>query len=126
MANVPRGKFLLLWAARHLIAACTRESNPYGSAGATRSNTALTAPVATVAVPAAWHPRCTRSAFPGVMCERRTHTFPAAFVPIASRPGMGHVQIVPAGRVEKLTVTVMEALGPLFNWGDGTKALVKR
>ena len=46
------------------------------------------------------------------------------FVPIASTPGMGHVQIVPAEKIEKLSVTVMDALGPLFNWGDGTKALL--
>jgi uncharacterized membrane protein len=48
------------------------------------------------------------------------------FVPLASTPGVGQVQVVRAENVEKLDVTVMEALGPLFNWGDGTKALVAR
>jgi len=46
------------------------------------------------------------------------------FVPFASTPGIGHVQIVRADKIEKLDATVMDALGALFNWGDGTKALV--
>ena len=48
------------------------------------------------------------------------------FVPFASMPGIGHIQIVPAARVEKLDASMMDTLGALFNWGDGTEALLSR
>ena len=39
-------------------------------------------------------------------------------------PGIGHIQIVPGEQVEKLDASMMDAVGPLFNWGDGTAALL--
>jgi uncharacterized membrane protein len=47
------------------------------------------------------------------------------FVPLASTPGVGTIQIVGNAKVEKLDASMMDTLGCLFNWGSGTEALLK-
>ena len=48
------------------------------------------------------------------------------FVPFGAMPGVGHVQIVRPDRVERLDAAMLDALGCLFNWGDGTEAFIKK
>ncbi len=48
------------------------------------------------------------------------------FVPFAATPGVGQVQIVSESKVERLQASMMDALGCLFNWGDGAGALLKQ
>ena len=47
-------------------------------------------------------------------------------MPFGAMPGVGHVQIVTQERVERLDASVLNALGCLFNWGDGTESFINK
>ena len=47
------------------------------------------------------------------------------FVPLGSTPGVGQIQVVEPEKVERLDASMMEALGCLFNWGQGAETLMR-
>jgi len=47
------------------------------------------------------------------------------FVPLSPTPGVGTLQLVRRDKVEILDAPFMEAVGCLFNWGAGTRALLE-
>ena len=49
----------------------------------------------------------------------------SVFVPFAPTLGVGLLQIVSSGKVQKLECSMTEALGWLLNWGVGTETLLK-
>ena len=47
------------------------------------------------------------------------------FVPLGSTPGVGQIQIVDPEKVERVDASMMDALGCLFNWGEGAESLMR-
>lgn len=61
----------------------------------------------------------------GFVVEEHVSGEVTVFLPLASTPGVGLPMIVNADKVDKLNVPLMDAIGPLFNWGAGSVELLK-
>jgi len=61
---------------------------------------------------------------PAFIVEKHATGELTLYVPFAAMPGVGNIHIVTPEKVERLDASMMEALGCLFNWGEGAEALL--